>query len=125
MKKINILIVDDSKDSLNILSTALNALQYFDLFRAGDGASALKIYENKKIDISFLDLDMPPPNGMETLKRIREINSDAFVIIITASSDANNVQDAIKGGASGYIVKPFTPGRIAEVLKKYNTQTAA
>lgn len=125
MKTENILIADDSQDSLNIISTALNTLKYYNIFRAEDGESALKIYESKKIDISFIDLDMPPPDGMATLKRIKEINADAFVIIVTGSADVDNVQGAIKSGATGYIVKPYTQLRISEIMEKYHSRAVA
>ncbi len=121
----NILIVDDSRDSRNILSATLNTLQYFNLFRAENGESALKQYESKNIDICFLDIEMPPPDGLETLELIKKLDSNAFVIMVTASSDVTNVSAAIKGGASGYIVKPFAPARIKEVLNQYESKSAA
>jgi len=122
MNKENILIVDDSRDSRNILSATLNTLQYFNLFRAEDGESALKQYETRDIDICFLDIEMPAPDGLETLKRIKELYSDAYVIMLTGNSDVSVVSAAIKGGASGYIVKPFAAARIQEVLNQYESK---
>ncbi len=80
---------------------------------------ALTILASNKIDLILLDVYMPGINGIEFLKLVREQNQDVDVILITASSEINQIQQALRLGAIDYLIKPFEFDRFQEALLKY------
>ena len=83
-----------------------------------DGGDAVKKYEALRPDIVLMDITMPDVNGIEGLRRIRQINPRAKVIMCTAMSQEFYVKEAIKEGAVDYICKPFNAELINDVLQK-------
>lgn len=86
---------------------------------AGNGSEALKILEEKDIDLVILDIFMPELDGIETLKKIREFQNDVDVILITAAQEGNIVKEVIRFGAFDYIIKPFKFERFKAALDSY------
>lgn len=72
-------------------------------------------YKNHKPNIVFLDIHLPGRNGKEILNDIRAFDENAFVIMLSADSNKDNVVDSVRGGARAFITKPFT----RETLHKY------
>ena len=62
---------------------------------------------------------MPDGDGKEIIAQINEINPQTNVVMVSAPSTVENVKDAIDKGAKGFVVKPFTPKKIAAMLKKF------
>jgi len=88
-----------------------------DVLEASNGKEALDLIGQHKFDFVLLDVNMPEMNGMETLKAIRS-NPDTVklpVIMCTSVADKGQVMEAIKAGATNYLVKPFQP---ADLQKK-------
>ena len=81
------------------------------------GQIAIDLYEKVKPDLVILDILMPDMNGLEALKKIREIDPDARVLMCTASEQSSHVQEALSLGAKGYIVKPFTKEVILSTIE--------
>jgi DNA-binding NtrC family response regulator len=79
----------------------------FDVFTVGTAQEGIKCFKENNPDIVFLDIKLPDKNGLEVLKELRQINHDAFIIIITAFGGVENAVSAIKAGAYDYIEKPF------------------
>ena len=84
---------------------------------AETGQIAIDLYEKVKPDLVILDILMPDMNGLEALKKIREIDPDARVLMCTASEQSSHVQEALSLGAKGYIVKPFTKEVILSTIE--------
>jgi DNA-binding NtrC family response regulator len=117
-KRLSALVVEDDLDSLEILTSILDDTNMIDCETARTGEQAIKYYNTKKPAITFLDIDIPAPNGIETLRQIREFDKSAKVVMVTGKSDIQTVKEAIGLGAFGYVVKPFVPEKIINVLKK-------
>ena len=113
---INIIVVDDESIVLSLISDALEEDEY-QIDTALDAAKALKIIESKKIDLIISDIRMPRMNGIELVKRTREIHPDVAVIFMTGYANLNSAKDAIKQGASDYILKPFELSEIRQAVE--------
>ena len=108
-RKYNYLLADDEPNIRKILSDMLAIHPNTQsVFTAKDGEKALQIYMNNPIDIVVTDVLMPQISGLELIKKIREINPEATIMIISASSNLDIVREALRNGAYDYIIKPFT-----------------
>lgn len=105
-KNINILVVDDEKEACSVLGMFLKGEGY-DVTTVYDGPAALEIVKSACPDIVLLDIRMPVMDGMEVLRRIKEISEDVIVIMVTAVGDLETAMSAVKGGASDFLRKPI------------------
>ncbi|HUU96720.1 MAG TPA: response regulator [Phycisphaerae bacterium] len=112
-----ILIVDDEKNIRLTLARALEALE-LETDAAINGEEALAKVAEKDYGVMLLDLKMPGMDGLEVLRRIRDIRPDITVIIITAHGTIESAVDAMKHGAVDFIQKPFAPKEIRELVRK-------
>lgn len=103
---LRILIVDDEKPARVGMRKVLERAG-FETLEAVDGQSAFEASEREKPDIVLLDVNIPRPDGMEVLKRLREIEDAPLVIMITAYGSERLAAEAIKQGAYDYIPKPY------------------
>lgn len=71
-----------------------------------------------KPDVILMDIDMPGTNGIEGLRQIRMINSNAKILMLTVFDDNKNVFDAIRAGANGYILKKTPPSKLLEYIEE-------
>ena len=120
VNKLNALIVEDDLDSLEILTNILDSTGIINCETARTGEHAIEFFAKNKPHITFLDIDIPAPDGLETLKIIRKSDPTARVVMVTGLSDIATVKKAVSLGAYGYVVKPFVPAKILSVLKKLN-----
>lgn len=104
MGKKKILVVDDEVDFLEVIRVRLESNGY-DVITALNGEAALKKIKDEKPDAVLLDILMPGLDGLEVLRRIRKVDEDLPVYIITAFSTEERFKMANKFGASGFIVK--------------------
>ena len=124
------LLVDDSRTMRNIWKKVVSSIESSEVFEAGDGVEGLKqISENGPFDILLVDWNMPNMDGLTMVKKVREIDKKAIIIMCTTEAEKPRIIEAIKSGVNNYVVKPFTPdtllGKIDETLKKAGiTQTA-
>lgn len=86
---------------------------------ARNGQEALAMWQTSRPRVTFLDIDMPEMDGLATLAQIRQQQPDAFVAIVSGRSSTDNVRAALTNGASGFVVKPYKPQRILDVLERY------
>lgn len=104
---INLLIVDDEPQNRELAKVILFKEGYKLLF-ANDGAEALHILKEQKIDLMLLDLMMPKMDGFTLLREMKKFQeAKPKIIVLTASGDENNMQHALKLGANGYLQKPY------------------
>jgi len=101
-----ILIVDDEQDMCLALKNILETEGYKTL-TAYDGFSAVRIFKKSRPDLVLLDQRIPGQTGLDVLKKIRNLNPDTPVIILTAFGDVNSAVSAMKQGAFHYLTKPF------------------
>lgn len=125
--KPKILVIDDDKDVGYIFKKAL-AMEGYSVLTALDGVSGLRIVKEKKPDIVLLDLKMSKMNGIEVLRRIKKIDENIVVIIITGYGTMDTARTAMKFGAFDYITKPIDLEHVNAVIKdglKLNLQALA
>ncbi|OGB92729.1 MAG: hypothetical protein A3G35_02595 [candidate division NC10 bacterium RIFCSPLOWO2_12_FULL_66_18] len=101
-----ILVVDDEPDAVELLQEFLTAKGY-DVIIACDGEEALRQVKEHRPHLILLDVRMPKLNGMEVLKRVREIDHEVGVIMVTAVNEEETGREALKMGAFDYITKPL------------------
>ena len=121
MKKVKVLICDDSKLVRLKLKSALEELDLaceFDILEAKDGAESVDVYKEEEPDIIFLDIIMPKKSGVEVVKEIVNCDSDAKIIMASSVGTKENLQQALKNGAKDFIQKPLNKEKIAKVVKK-------
>jgi len=118
--KMKFLVVDDFSTMRRIVRNLLKELGYTNVDEAEDGAQALSKLRSDKYDFVVSDWNMPNMDGLEMLKQIRadETLSKIPVLMVTAEAKKENIIEAAKAGASGYVVKPFTAATLDEKLGK-------
>ncbi|KYZ77354.1 two-component system response regulator [Anaerosporomusa subterranea] len=113
-----ILVCDDSMFMRMILKKALVENGHEVVDEAGDGSQAVQLHRQHKPDLTTMDITMPVMDGIEAVKIIRDEDPTARIIMVTAIGQKAIITDAIKAGASGFIVKPFDHSQIKEVVKR-------
>jgi two-component system chemotaxis response regulator CheY len=114
-----ILAVDDSKTMREMVSFTLKGAGY-EVVEAEDGKDALGVLEKGKVDAVITDLNMPNMNGFELIRALRgnPIYKFAPILMLTTEGDATKKEEGKAAGATGWIVKPFNPEKLIEVVKK-------
>jgi two-component system chemotaxis response regulator CheY len=118
MKKLKVLIVDDSSVMRKIVERSLRqaGLHLGEVLEAGNGAEALIEVQKGSLDLILSDINMPAVDGLEFLKSLGGIESakGVPVVMITTEGSEARVVEALSAGAKGYIRKPFTPEQVRE-----------
>ena len=114
------LVVDDFSTMRRIVRGLLKELGFLNVDEAEDGVVALNKLKSESFDFVVSDWNMPNMTGIDLLKSIR---ADAAlkhlpVLMVTAEAKKENIIEAAKAGASGYVVKPFTAATLDEKLNK-------
>lgn len=114
------LIVDDFSTMRRIIGNLLKELGYSKIVEADDGVQGLRKLESNTIDFIISDWNMPNMDGLEFLKTVRSDSrySQIPVLMVTAEAQKQNILEAAKAGADGYIVKPFTMETLQEKIDK-------
>ena len=113
-----ILIVDDAAFMRMMIKDILTKNGYEVVGEAANGIQAVELYKAHNPDLVTMDITMPEMDGIEAVKQIKAINPAAMVIMCSAMGQQSMVMDAIKAGASDFIVKPFQADRVLEAVKK-------
>ena len=115
--KKKILIVDDEV-MLKMLLKKILAEEGYAVFCVNRGRSAIKNIKRKKFDLVLLDLEMPGIDGIETLEKIRKIDRNLSVILLSAHLTKDSIKKAVNLGVSNYIEKSFKLDEIKAAVKK-------
>lgn len=116
--KSKLLIVDDENIILRSLRFLLE--DSYDVFTADNYSEALKIFKKERMSLVLLDLRINEDNGLDLMKELLEIDSNAIIIIMTAYSTIENSINAIKSGAYYFITKPIENEQLILLLKTAN-----
>ena len=114
-----ILAVDDSKTMREMVSFTLKSAGY-EVMEAEDGKAALAVLNGGKVDAVITDLNMPNMNGFELIRALRANPLYKFIpiLMLTTEADGSKKEEGKSAGATGWIVKPFNPEKLVEVVKK-------
>ena len=112
-----ILVIDDDKDLRFNLSSILKDEGY-DVLAVGDGREALKAVQNNSPNLALLDIRLPSMDGMEILKKLKGIDKDLLIIMLTAYAEVKDAVKAMRLGAFDYITKPFDNEELVLIIKK-------
>ncbi|MBN1972268.1 MAG: response regulator [Sedimentisphaerales bacterium] len=119
----SLMIVDDSATMRKIImrTMRMSGLEFNEPQEAGNGKEALEKLSSGPVDIVLCDINMPEMNGMEFVKKARELSNCANTKIIMVSTESAQelIDNIIADGANGYITKPFTPEKFQEKLSPF------
>ena len=113
-----ILIVDDAAFMRMMIKDILTKNKFEVVGEAADGAQAIDKYMELKPDLVTMDITMPEMDGITALKKIKEKDPSAKIIMCSAMGQQAMVIDAISAGAKDFIVKPFQADRVVEAIEK-------
>jgi len=114
-----IMTVDDSASIRQMVCFTLKDAGY-NVVEAVDGLDALSKLNDTQIDMMFIDLNMPNLDGIGLVKAVRTNSKHKFIplVLLTTESQASKKQEGKSAGATGWIVKPFKPEQLLQVVKK-------
>ena len=115
-----VLVVDDFATMRKIIKNVLKQISIDSVVEAENGRHALSVLRSEDIDFIISDWIMPEMTGIEFLKACKEdetIKNIPFVMV-TAEAQKESVLEAIKSGVDNYIVKPFTPEKLKDIISK-------
>lgn len=114
----NILVVDDAAFMRMMIKDILTKNGLVVVGEAADGSQAVERYQELRPDLVTMDITMPEVDGIEAIKRIRQIDPNARIIVCSAMGQQAMVIEAIQAGAKDFIVKPFQADRVVEAVQK-------
>ena len=114
----NILICDDAAFMRTMIKDILTKNGYNIAGEAENGAKAVEKYNELKPDLVLMDITMPEMDGIQALKKIKETDPNASVIMCSAMGQQAMVIESIQSGAKDFIVKPFQADRVLEAVQK-------
>ena len=114
------LIVDDSASMRQLVAFTIKDAGY-DVLLAENGKDALEKMTRAKVDMVITDLNMPEMDGITFIRELRGKADYKFIPIIMLTTESQDVkkQEGRAAGASGWIVKPFSPSQLMDVVKKF------
>ena len=123
MKK-KILIVEDNKDSLEILGLRITAIGH-QVLKACNSKEAIACSEAECPDLIFMDLDLPDADGIKTTAILKKIpkTSHIPVVAVTAWMSALSEEKAAKVGIATYLIKPVSPQTLKETIEEYTRRS--
>lgn len=117
----SVIIVDDDRDTVNTFADYLGILQVTVLDRGYDGKQAVRLYEQHRPDIVFLDMMMPEYDGFYALEEIRKIDPQAKVIVVTADLRGDTEERLSMLKPTEIIYKPYDPQILKSVIERHGT----
>lgn len=117
---IKVMIIEDDPMVLHLNQRYVERVEGFQVVAtASDGERALKLLESVKVDLLILDIYMPRLDGIGFLKKLRNLNANIDVIMVTAARETESVNEVFKLGAVDYLLKPFDFERFKSSLQSY------
>ena len=116
-----ILITEDSPTMRSLLVATIESCGDYEVIEAGNGFEALRLLPREKIDLIITDINMPDINGLELINYVRSNPNYQHIPMFIVSTEGRD-KDREKGlllGANEYLVKPFDPSRLQELIRRY------
>ena len=115
-KTLKILIVDDSLIMRKNLERNLKILGHEIIGKAEDGQQSIDLYQSLNPDLVTMDITMQGLDGIAAVKKIKAIDPETNIIMVTSHGQESMVMEALKSGAKGYMLKPVTPDKLKEAI---------
>ncbi|OGS76381.1 MAG: chemotaxis protein [Gallionellales bacterium GWA2_55_18] len=115
-KKPSVVVVDDDSMMREMLKLILLSEDYPVIGEASNGQDAIALCAMHKPGLVLLDINMPKMDGLQALEEIRKISPASIVLMVSASLTMDRVNEAIKKGASGFVVKPLNPASVLDKI---------
>ncbi len=115
-KRANILVVDDEPGVRQSFFMVLK--DEFEVLLAESGAEAMDVFSRNSVDLILLDILLPDTNGIALLEKLKEMDPNTEIIMVTAVKDVQTAVKAIKLGAYEYIIKPFVVDEVLTVIHR-------
>lgn len=114
-----ILTIDDSRTMRDMLMLALTQAG-FRVVQAVDGVHGLEVLQAEKPDVIITDINMPKMDGFQVIEAVRadDANRAIPILVLTTESDATKKERARSAGATGWIVKPFSPEKLVSAIRR-------
>lgn len=112
-----ILIVDDSKSMRSLITTTLKSAG-FEVQEAEDGIYAIESFKSFRPNLVLTDINMPRMGGLELISEIRKIDSIVPILCLTTESSEGMKKTGKSNGATGWIVKPFSPEKLLSTIER-------
>jgi DNA-binding NarL/FixJ family response regulator len=119
MKSIQMAIVEDQEDIRNGLKSIIDNTEGFecvDVFQ--DAESALESLQRRPVDIVIMDIHLPMMSGIECVKKLKSVHSDMQFLMFSIFENNESIFEALKAGASGYIIKKTPPHKVLDAVKE-------
>jgi two-component system, chemotaxis family, chemotaxis protein CheY len=113
-----VLVSDDSNTMRRIIVKMIQELGLTDVFQAADGLQAVDAAKKEEFGLALMDWNMPGMTGIDALKSIRALGMRFPVIMVTTEAEKERIMEALKAGASDYIIKPFTQDLLVTKISK-------
>ncbi|MCD6301346.1 MAG: response regulator [Staphylothermus sp.] len=119
MKKLNIVVADDSKFMRTFIRRIVERMGHNVVAEASNGRELIEIMKSMKEvpDLVFIDINMPEMDGLNALKAIRNTEKDVRIVIVSALGQDEVIKYAKSIGIVDFITKPFTPDKIVRVVE--------
>jgi DNA-binding NarL/FixJ family response regulator len=119
VKKISIAILEDEEIIRNALITLLCVQPDIEIAATYEtGEAALDQLSHKPVDVLLFDINLPGISGIETISRLKTVQPQIQCMAITSYDDADNIFNALKAGATGYMLKNIQPDKLSEAIKE-------
>ena len=118
MAEKTILLVDDAAIMRMVLRDLLTKNGYAIAGEAENGVQAIEKYKALRPDLVIMDIAMPEMNGIQAIRRIKEYDDEARVVMCSAMGQQARVIESIQAGAQDFIVKPFSHERVLAAVRK-------
>ena len=123
---LTVLVAEDDPEMrellCGILRTTRIAHMTVRVTAVSDGTQVISAYRGGGIDLCFLDIELAGKDGLNALREVHSFRSDAYIVIVSGHSTADNVRTALSAGAKGFVVKPFQTERIVQVIEQFLKQ---
>lgn len=109
-----VLVAEDDEDILLLVTTRLER-DGFEVLAASNGAEAIELIRERRPDVAVLDIGMPPPDGLEVVRAVREDDALAGtrLLLLTAKAQESDMRRGMDAGADAYVTKPFSPAELS------------
>ena len=114
-----VLVADDDDLTRTLIILALGAVGIKDTVAATDGQEVMSLTHQQPFDLLMLDWHMPGKSGLEVVKAVRGRGSQVPIVMVSAEAGRDQIVEALRAGASDYILKPFDAKTLWSKIKKY------